>query len=217
MDFAVARRNMVECQLRTNRITQEAVIAAMGEVPRERFVPDDLANIAYVDEDLAVGGERYLVEPMVLGRLLQECRANLDDVALLVGCGTGYSAAVLSKLCGAVFALESDGTFAEKASSLLATLGADNAVVVEGPLDKGWPGEAPYNLIVFDGAVAEVPKAIQDQLADDGRLVAVVCDDQELGRATLMEKRGGVLSSRTLFDANTPMLPGFAKSAGFVF
>lgn len=217
MDFAVARRNMVECQLRTNRITQDAVIAAMGEVPRERFVPDDLANIAYVDEDLAVGGERYLVEPMVLGRLLQEGRANLDDIALLVGCGTGYSAAVLSKLCGAVFALESDGAFAGKASSLLATLGADNAVVVEGPLDKGWPGEAPYNLIVFDGAVADVPDAIIDQLADDGRLVAVVCDDQDVGRATLMEKRGGVVSSRTLFDANTPMLPGFAKSAGFVF
>jgi protein-L-isoaspartate(D-aspartate) O-methyltransferase len=206
MDFAVARRNMVECQLRTNRITQDAVIAAMGEVPRERFVPDNLANIAYVDEDLAVGGERYLVEPMVLGRLLQESRANLDDVALLVGCGTGYSAAVLSKLCSAVFALESDGTFA-----------GNNAVVVEGPLDKGWPGEAPYNLIVFDGAVSELPSAILDQLADDGRLVAVVCDDQGVGRATLMEKRGGVVSSRTLFDANTPMLPGFAKSAGFVF
>ncbi len=217
MDFAVARRNMVECQLRTNRITQDAVIAAMGEVPRERFVPDNLANIAYVDEDLAVGDERYLVEPMVLGRLLQESRADQDDIALLVGCGTGYSAAVLSKLCGAVFALESNTALAAKASSLLATLGADNAVVVEGPLEKGWPGEAPYNLIVFDGAVADMPPTILDQLADSGRLLAVIRDDQNVGRATLMEKRGGVVSSRTLFDANTPMLPGFAKSAGFVF
>ena len=217
MDFAKARRNMVESQLRTNRVIEPAIVAAMGSVPRERFLPEALAPVAYVDEDLPLGGGRFLMEPMVFGRLLQEAMPGAEDAALLIGCGTGYSAAVLAKLCSAVIALERDSTAATKAQTLLSSLGADNVVVVEGPLEKGWPGEAPYQLVLFDGAISEVPPAIVDQLAENGRIVAVISNGPGPGRATLMERRRGVVSRRTLFDASTPVLPGFAKSAGFVF
>ena len=217
MDFAAARRNMVECQLRTNRITEDSLLAAMGEIPREIFVPDRLADIAYVDEDLEIGEGRFLMEPMVLGRLLQAATPKADDAALAVGCGTGYSAAVISHLCGAVLALECDADLAAKATANFARLGADNVVAVEGPLEDGWPDQAPYNIIVFDGGIAEVPSAILDQLAEGGRLLAVVAADNDVGRATLFHKFGGSVSRRVLFDAVVPILPGFAKEAGFVF
>lgn len=217
MDFAKARRNMVESQLRTNRVIDPAIVDAMGSVPREKFVPENLASVAYVDEDLALGNGRFLMEPMVFGRLLQEARPNSDDATLLIGCGSGYAAVVLGKLCGAVFALESDSAIAAKGSALFSSHGADNVVVVEGPLEKGWSDEAPYSLILFDGSVAEVPKAILDQLGENGRIVAVVAADGGPGRATLFEKRGGFFSRRALFDANTPVLPEFVKPAGFVF
>lgn len=217
MDFAEARRNMVESQLRTNRISEESIILAMGKVPRERFVPEKYTSMAYIDEDLPIGRDRYLIEPMVLGRMLQAVAPQSDDAALVIGCGTGYAAAVLADLCGAVLALESDKSFLADASTLLSTLGADNAVVVEGPLDKGWAEQAPYNVILFDGAVADVPSEICDQLAEDGRLAAVIQSDDGIGRATLMEKRGNVVSGRPLFDATIPALPGLSKSAGFVF
>ena len=217
MDFAKARRNMVESQLRTNRVIEPAIVSAMGTVPRERFLPEALASVAYVDEDLPLGGGRFLMEPMVFGRLLQEAVPGPDDAALLIGCGTGYSAAVLAKLCSAVIALEGDSAAATKAQTLLSSLGADNVVVVEGPLDRGWPDEAPYQLVLFDGAIGEVPAAIVDQLAENGRIVAVISNGAGPGRATLIQRRGGVVSRRTLFDANTPVLPGFMKSAGFVF
>lgn len=217
MDFAKARWNMVESQLRTNRVVDPAIVGAMGAVPREKFVPESLASVAYVDEDLPLGGGRFLMEPMVLGRMLQEARPTPDDAALLIGCGSGYAAVILGKLCGAVFALESDSAIAAKASEVFAAQGADNVVVIEGPLEKGWADEAPYSLILFDGAVGEVPQAIVDQLAENGRLVAVVAPGEGPGRATMMERRGGIVSRRTLFDANTPVLPDFTKSAGFVF
>lgn len=217
MDFAKARRNMVESQLRTNKVTDPAVISAMAAVPREQFVPENLADIAYVDEDLPLGGGRFLMEPMVLGRMLQEALPAQDDAALLIGCGAGYAAAVLGKLCGAVFALESDSAVASKASALLSAQGADNVVVVEGPLEKGWPDEAPYGLILFNGAVDDVPPPVVEQLAENGRIIAVIASEQGPGRATLVGRRSGIAFRRPLFDANTPALPGLIKSAGFVF
>ncbi|MCG8545986.1 MAG: protein-L-isoaspartate O-methyltransferase [Alphaproteobacteria bacterium] len=217
MDFAAARRNMVESQLRTNRITEDSLLSAMGAIPREHFVPDRLADIAYVDEDLEIGEGRYLMEPMVLGRLLQAATPGEDDAALAIGCGTGYSAAVMSHVCGAVLALECDAALAAKATANFARLGADNVVAVEGPLDHGWPDQAPYNIIVFDGGIAEVPPAILDQLAEGGRLLAVIAEENDVGRATLFHKLGGSVSRRILFDAVVPILPGFAKAAGFVF
>lgn len=217
MDFAAARRNMVESQLRPNQVTDATVLAAMGKLPRERFVPERLSGIAYIDEDLDIGNERFLMEPMVLGRLLQVVAPQPEDVALCVGCGAGYASAILSRLCGAVFALESNADLVKQTAVLLSELGIDNAFVVEGALDSGWGKEAPYNVILLEGAVAEVPQEILDQLADGGRLVAVIRPEFGIGTATLLEKRHGRVSRRALFDAHIPTLSGFEIKAGFVF
>jgi protein-L-isoaspartate(D-aspartate) O-methyltransferase len=216
-DYAVARRNMVASQLRTNRVTDPSVIAAMEELPRERFVPIDLAGVAYVDEDLPLGHGRYLVEPMILARMLQEAEIRPTDVVLDIGCGTGYSTAVAARLADTVFGLESDASLARRATETLAQLEIDNAVVVEGPLAGGYPAHAPYDVILLEGSVPEVPAAVAGQLAEGGRLVAVVSETGRTGRAVLAARRAGVVSQRDLFDAATPALPGFRARTGFRF
>ena len=157
------------------------------------------------------------MEPMVLARLRQAARPEPDDIALDLGCTTGYATAILSRLVATVVALEGDADLAAEANRTLSELEIDNAVVVEGPLTEGYPKQAPYNVIVLGGAVAEILPAIGDQLADGGRLVAVVKREPGMGRATLMQRNGGVVSSRILFDASVPMLPGFEVEPGFVF
>ncbi|MFQ6018971.1 MAG: protein-L-isoaspartate O-methyltransferase, partial [Kiloniellaceae bacterium] len=139
------------------------------------------------------------------------------DIVLDIGCGPGYSTAILARLSATVVALESDTELAAKANRILADLGIDNAVVVEGPLTEGYPKQAPYNVIVLGGAVAEIPAAISDQLADGGRLVTVVRNATAVGQATLTQRSGEVVSSRGLFDAASPLLPGFEVEPGFVF
>ena len=141
VDYAAARMNMVDSQIRTNKVTNAELIAAFESVPREAFVPERLAGVAYVDEDIALSNGRYLMEPMVLARLLQEARPGPADVVLDVGCGTGYATAILAKLAATVVALESDHDLAVKATKLLGDLGIDNAIVVEGPLPAGWPAQ----------------------------------------------------------------------------
>lgn len=217
VDYAAARLNMVESQLRTNKVTNPALIEAFEHVPRELFVPERLRGIAYVDEDIEIGPGRFLMEPMVLARLLQEARPQPGDVALDLGCGAGYAAAILARLCGTVVALESDQRMAAQATQTLGQLGIDNAVVVEGPLDAGYPAQGPYNVILVNGAVSEVPQAIRDQLAEGGRLVAVVRNASRIGRAMLLQRSGDVVSGRVLFDAAVPLLPDFEAKPGFVF
>lgn len=216
MDFAAARRNMVDSQVRTNKVTDEAVIEALRQVPREIFVPEAFRGIAYVDEDLPLDGDRYLVEPMVFGRLLQAAAIRPTDVVLDLGCGPGYSTAVIARLANTVVALETDGALLDQAPRNLGRLGVDNAVVVEGPLEKGWPPQAPYNVIVLGGAVTHVPDQVLDQIVEGGRLVGVVAGEG-VGRAVIHFRRGGSVSSRTLFDATIPLLPGFAPEPSFVF
>ena len=217
VDFAAARWNMVESQLRTNKVTDLRVLDAFENVPRELFVPEPLRGIAYIDEDVALGGGRFVMEPRVLARLLQAAQPGPEDMALDLGCGSGYATAILSRLVATVVALEDDAALAEAANRTLDALEIDNAVVVEGRLAAGYPKQAPYNVILLGGAVAEIPAAIADQLAEDGRLVTVVSAGPGLGRATLMRRDGGVISSRVLYDASLPVLPGFEAEPGFVF
>ncbi len=216
MDFAVARHNMVESQIRPNRVTDPYILEAIADLPREAFTPAALAEIAYVDEAIAIGAGRYMMEPMVLARLLQAAEVLEDDVALLVGCGSGYEAAILSYLASTVVALESDADLATTASDIMADLGIDTVAVVEGDLGQGFARQAPYDVIVFNGAVAEIPAAISQQLAEGGRLVAIV-GVGPMGKATLETKNNGVLSSRVVFDAGTPMLAGFEVTPTFSF
>ena len=217
VDFAAARSNMVESQIRTNKVTDPHLLDAFETTPRERFVPEPLRGIAYVDEDVALGGERFVMEPMVLARLLQAARPGPGDVALDLGCGSGYATAILSRLVATVVALEVDAALAAAANQTLDELEIDNALVVEGQLAEGYPKQAPYNVILLNGAVSEVPLAIADQLAEGGRLVTVVSVGAGLGRATLMRRDSGVISSRILCDASVPVLPGFEAASGFVF
>jgi protein-L-isoaspartate(D-aspartate) O-methyltransferase len=216
MDYSALRRRMVESQLRTNKITDEAVLAAMGEVPRELFVPRALKSVAYLDEDLQIAPGRYLMEPMVLGRLLHIAEIKPTDLVLVIGCGNGYSAAVLARIANSVVAVESDLALAQKAQELLAELDATNVSLVRGPLATGHPAQAPYDVILFDGAIEEVPDGIARQLAIGGRLVAVLQSDGP-GRAILATRTEAGLTQRVVFDCSVPRLPGFTKAASFVF
>jgi protein-L-isoaspartate(D-aspartate) O-methyltransferase len=217
VDYAAPRLNMVDCQLRTNKVSRPGVLEAFEAVPRELFVPESMRGFAYVDEDIQISEGRWLMEPMVLARLLQAAEPEAGDVALDIGCGSGYATAILARLIATVVALESDSEMTGNANRLLSQLSIDNAVAVEGPLVEGYAKQAPYNLILLSGAVAAIPRSITDQLADDGRLIAVVKDQPGMGQATLMRRSGAVIARRTLFDAATPMLPDFAREPGFVF
>jgi len=213
--YAAARLNMVESQVRPNKVTDPRVVGAMLELPRERFVPETLRGIAYVDEDLPLGGNRFLMEPMVLARLVQTARIAAGDSVLEVGAGSGYGAAVMAQMATRVVALESNADLVRQARSVLAALGVGNVEVVSGPLDQGHATAAPYNVIVFGGAVGQIPSRIIDQLAEGGRLVAVVAAPGEPGRATLVTKVAGALSRRVVFDAGSHVLPGFELEPGF--
>ena len=216
MDYASARRNMVESQLRPNKVTDPALLDALTAVPRELFVPEPLRSVAYVDEDIPLGRGRFLMEPMILGRLLELAAVRPSDVALVIGAGLGYSAAVLARVAGRVVALEGDPEFVQQAAPVLQTLGVSNVALVEGPLAEGAPRQAPFDVILFDGAVDRVPPAILDQLAEEGRLVAVI-RTAGIGRATLMTRQAGIVASRVAFDAAVPRLPGFEPAPAFVF
>lgn len=216
MDFAAARHNMVECQVRPNQVTDQRLLDALSDIPREAFVPKSRQGVAYVDEAVAIGDGRYVMEPMILGRLLQTAEVTADAVVLDIGCGTGYSAAVLSRLASTVVALECDPALAALATETLSGLDIDTVAVVEGPLEAGYAKQGPYDVILFDGAVAAVPDVIRDQIADGGRLVGIVADGG-VGKGTILANYAGVFSSRQVFDAGTPALPGFAATPAFQF
>ena len=221
-DFATARRMMVDGQVRTSDVTDLRISAAMLELPRERFVPQGKAGLAYLDLDLPVtqpkpgGAARCLLKPMVLAKMVQAAGLGEDDHVLDVGCATGYSSALLARLAGSVIALEEDEALARLARENLAAVGAVNATVVSGPLTQGWQGRAPYDVIFVNGASEIVPHALARQLKEGGRLVAVV-GRAPTGQAVVYRCVGGDISGWPIFDAAAPLLPGFAAPPVFVF
>jgi len=217
MDYSAARHMMVEAQLRTNRVVDPALIRALESVPREIFVPKQMAGGAYIDGVIPIGNRRALMEPMVFGRMLQTAEIKATDVVLDIGCASGYSAAVLSHVASTVVALESDSEMAGRASASLAALKVDNVAVVTGNLHDGDAAHGPYDVIILEGQVPSVPKAILDQLADGGRLMAVLDEGEGVGRATLYSRFGDTISHRVVFDATAPRLPGFVVPAKFDF
>ncbi len=224
MDFSVARKNMVENQVRTNKVDSRHIIAAMSDIPREAFVPASFANRAYTDEAPDLGGGRYLLEPMVLARLLRAAKIDRNDVVLDIGCGAGYDAAILSRLANTVVALDGSPELAKAAAATLANLGIDTVAVVEGDMAAGYPKQAPYDVIFLGGAVFEIPEDILQQLGDGGRLVAVVRgpgagghEKEGYGKGVLVTRSGDSLSRQELFDGGTPFLPGFEPRPSFTF
>jgi protein-L-isoaspartate(D-aspartate) O-methyltransferase len=221
-DFALQRENMVEGQLRPSDLTDRRLLRIMLEIPREQFVPPSMRALAYIDEDLCIstaGGRqnaRYLLAPRVLAKLIQHLDLDERDRVLDVGCGSGYSSAILARLAGAVVALEADAALAEQAAKALAAVGTDRVALVTGPLAEGYARGGPYDAILVNGAVPEVPQALLDQLKDGGRLTAVISDDT-FGRAAQWRRLGATFDQRTIFEAGAPHLPGFARKAEFVF
>lgn len=216
-DYAAARHNMVEGQVRPNKVTDPRLVDAMMQIPREVFVPKAARGIAYVDEDIPVAPGRFLLEPMVLARMLQVAEVGPDDVVLDVGCATGYSTSVLGRLAATVVGVECDPDLARRATEALAEVGADNTVVINAALTQGYPAQAPYDVIVVNGSMAEVPAAVADQLADHGRLVGVVIGRNGVGEVRLYRRIGGTLSSRAVFEAKPPFLPGLEPKPVFEF
>ena len=217
-DFATARHNMVESQIRTNKVTDPAIIDAFESVPRELFVPNNLMGVAYVDEDLNLGNGRILMESMVFARLLQVALPDASDEVLDVACGCGYSTAILSRLAGTVYGIEQDEQFVGGANERLGALDVDNAAIVAGDPLVGYIKKAPYSLIVIGGGVERIPESLIDQLADGGRLVTVLYENgARQGNAVLVEKFGTTVSKRIVFDASVPLLPEFRNEAKFVF
>jgi protein-L-isoaspartate(D-aspartate) O-methyltransferase len=215
--FGAARSHMIESQLRPNKVSDDRVLAAFGRVRRELFVPERLCPVAYVDEDLPLGGGRYLMAPMVAGRLLQAAAISRTDTILIVGAGTGYEAALTAMIGHSVTAVEEDPDLARRARAALVDHAIASVNIVEGPLAQGYPPRAPYDVMLFGGAVAEMPSEIASQLAENGRLLAVVKPADGVGRATLTTRTGGLLARRVIFDAAIPLLPGFHAKPAFVF
>jgi protein-L-isoaspartate(D-aspartate) O-methyltransferase len=223
MDFATARANMIESQVRPNGITDDRVIVAMAGVPRELFVPDARRCVAYMDEDIAIkprsalSPARYLMEPMAFARLVQLAALRQTDRVLDIGCGTGYSTAVLAKLAASVTALECDESLAVEAREILKNQAISNAEVVSGPLEEGSPAHGQFDVILINGRVPEVPRTLFRQLAKAGRLVAIV-GETAVAKAILYTLADGVVGLRTAFDASVAPLPGFAsQKPAFVF
>ncbi len=217
MNYEEARLKMIQSQIRPNRIVDERVIAAMADIPRELFLPERLRGIAYVDEDVALDGGRWLIEPLCCARLLQTAEIDAADIVLDIGCGPGYLSAIAARLAAVVVGLESDPDLADRARETLSELGIEGVTVMEGDLRAGYPQQAPFDVILFGGAVSRVPPSIIDQLAEGGRLVAVVREPGGQGHITTLMKFGDVVSKRVMFDAQTPLLPGFEPEPEFRF
>lgn len=220
VDFAHARRMMVEGQVRTSDVTDLALIEAMLAVPRERFVPADQTELAYLDLDLPVGqppgqGSRRLLKPMVLAKLIQAADLQPEDAVLDVACATGYAAAVLARLAARVTALEEDAALTAVAKRVLSELAPSNVTVVNGPLTAGWSGGAPYDVILLEGATAITPRSLFPQLRDGGRLLCV--EGRNPGKAMVYRSVAGDVTGRAIFDAAAPLLPGFVEPPAFVF
>ncbi len=215
----VSRKNMIDGQIKPNKVTDEALLDVLGRTPRERFVPRHLQKLAYIDEDIALGNGRYLPEPMVLARLIQEAAITPGDVVLDIGCGSGYSTAVMAQLATTVVGLESSKDLAAEAEGHLRDLDILNAAVIQqATLRDGYAQQGPYHVILINGAVNRVPDILLAQLADGGRLLTVVKPaDASMGQAVIVTRLGDSFVTRVLFDAGTPVLAGFADTPAFRF
>ncbi len=220
LDFAQARRMMVDGQLRTFDVNHIPLLAAMDSVPRERFVPAARESLAYSDRDLMVaegsGERRFMLAPMVLARLVQALEIAPGGKVLDVACGLGYSSAVMARLGAAVIALDVDETIVAEARARLADWGATGIAVVGGALKQGYPKGAPYDAVLVNGAVETEPRLLMEQLADGGRL-ACVHGRGRAAAAMLYIRSGDAFGRRALFDAAAPVLAAFGREPGFVF
>ena len=216
--FKTARQNMIDCQIKPNMVTDESVIEAFAKVPREEFVPSYMRGIAYVDEDVDLGKGRFLMEPTTFARLLQAADIQESDIVLDIGCGTGYSMAILSELASTVIGIDEDADFTAQADQLLQDMDICNVALIHGKTREGYQNQAPFDVIFINGSVPHVPGYLTDQLAEGGRLITVLRGKSDpIGQAVLMTKNKGAVTTTTLFDASTHFVSGFDEQDYFTF
>ena len=218
-NFAITRQKMVDGQLRTSDVTDRRILDAMLSLPREIFVPEDRRALAYLDLDLDIGptgSKRFLIKPMTTARLLQAAEIKPTDKVLIAGCATGYMAALAVRLAAEVVATESDSALAARGNDILPKLVQQIVTIQTVETTAGWPAEAPFNVIVLNGATEITPADLYQQLAESGRLVGVFASERP-SRAVLVTRSHGDFGHRTLFDVAAPILPGLERRAEFVF
>lgn len=213
-DYAARRTTMVDTQVRPSDVTKFPIIEAMLSIPREEFVPDNRREAAYVGENQDIGAGRVMLEPRTLAKMLDALDVQRDEMVLDLGCGLGYSSAVIARLAEAVVAVESNEALADEAQDILSREGADNVILHHGPLAEGAAQHGPYDVIVIEGAVAELPAAILDQLKDGGRIACLFMEGA-LGVVRVGYKLDGGISWRFAFNASAPVLAGFEKQVAF--
>jgi protein-L-isoaspartate(D-aspartate) O-methyltransferase len=215
--YVVARACMVNSQVRPNRVNDVRIIDAMRRIPRERFLPAAQRHLAYLDEDIPLGNGRFMMEPMVLARLLQQAVLRENERVLVVAAGPGYGAAVLDACGCKVFALEEDPDLIRLARAVLPQQ-APGVTLVSGPLVEGCPAEGPFDLILIEGAVPDIPPALTEQIAPhSGRLIGVMCGEGRVTQAVMGERTRAGLRTTMLFDCATPVLPSLRRTPSFEF
>lgn len=214
-DFAARRTVMVDTQVRPSDVTKFPIIDAMLSVPREAFVPDTKREAAYIGENIDLGGGRVVLEPRTLAKMLDALDIQADELVLDLGCGLGYSAAVLARLADFVVAVESDEVMAADAQTNLSEFGADNVAVIAGEVAEGNAKNGPYDVIIVQGAVEQMPDALLDQLKDGGRITAIFADGT-LGTVRIGYKIDGKVVWRHAFHAGAPVVAGFEAAHAFI-
>ena len=213
-DFSALRSMMVDTQIRPSDVTKYPIIDAMLRIERERFVPDASRATAYMDGAVSLGAGRAMLEPRVFAKLLDALDIESDELVLDVGAGLGYSSAVIARMAQAVVAVENDEDLVADAESALSDIGADNAVVVFGDLSAGAEQHGPFDVLIIQGAIEDIPAALLDQLKDGGRIGAIFSEGA-LGVARVGLKRGKTVNWRDVFNANAEILPGFERAREF--
>ncbi len=217
-DFTALRTAMVDCQVRPSDVTKFPIIEAMLKTRREAFVPSHLREIAYAGEHLALGNKRIVMDPRVLAKMLDALDIGPDALVLDLGCGLGYSTAIIAHMAEAVIAVEQDEELAAEAEANLAAEAVDNAIVTKAALTDGAAKHGPYDVITINGGVEQVPESVLAQLKTGGHIAAIFMDSargQGAGHCRVGTKTPSGVAWRTVFDATAPVLPGFERDAEF--
>ena len=218
MDFKIARKNMVENQIRANKVTSLNVINAFLDVPREKFVPDALQEISYVDEDIQLSRNRFMMKPMILARLFQSLNLKGNENILHVGSNSGYGSAILSRMCSSVISLEADKKLFETSIHTFSNMGFDNVVPLHGSMENGVEKEAPFDIIFIEGSIETEPKSLFGQLNENGKLIAIIRPANiKIGKAKLFFKISNEIGLENLFDAQVSKLSIFKSKTKFSF
>ena len=218
MDFKIARKKMVENQIRANKVTSLNVINAFLDVPREKFVPDALQEISYIDEDIQLSRNRFMMKPMILARLFQSLNLKGNENILHVGSNSGYGSAILSRMCSSVISLESDKKLFETSIHTFSNMGFDNVVPLHGSMENGVEKEAPFDIIFIEGSIETEPKSLFGQLNENGKLIAIIRPANiKIGKAKLFFKISNEIGLENLFDAQVSKLSIFKSKTKFSF